>query len=181
MDFEKVRRSRLTCADELISFPGDLVHGPKYERKKGHVRELPSVHFHRTALEAVLLVHQLKGVQVLFGVVFCPGFLRLDVEIASEPVRDRVIVERGDDRTLRRSSPVWVGRSGCRGRGSTRGGGDDSLLFGKGGVANRLRREDADNLGEVSVRAGRGGQNLTPGSTPDEISKGGRTCLLGYR
>lgn len=124
------------------------------------------MHFHRTALEAVLLVHQLERVKVLFGVIFGPGSVRIDVEITSEPVRDRVIVERGDDRALRRSSTVWVGGSGRCGIGSILGGGgggNGGLLFGKGGVANRLRREDADNFGEVSVRAGGGYQDSTPG------------------
>lgn len=131
-----------------------------------------------------MLVHQLERVKVLFGVIFGPGFLRIDIEIASEPVRDRVIVERGDDWTLRRSSTVRVGRSGRRGRGSILGGGgggDGSLLFGKGGVANRLRREDADNLGEVPVRADGGKSESDARAHFKARGQAGRTCLLGYR
>jgi len=89
-------------------------------------RQSPRPNFHRTPLKPPLLIHQLQRIKVLLRRVLTLGFLRIDVEVATELVRHGSVV-------------------GFAGGG--RGGG------GEGGT-DGFGREGTGDLGEVPEEGG---------------------------
>lgn len=87
---------------------------------RSNVREHLVLDFHETSLEFVFLVHQLNRVEILFWRIRGFRFLRINIEVRSDLVRDGSVIVG------------W--RSGGGGSRSER-----SVVI----VANRLRRKDS--------------------------------------